>query len=416
MNDRLITAAGALCAVLIFIALVYAPAQTLPVSRPTSLEQGPNGYLGLQRWLEETGVKNVSLRRRWQSLQTETRIKPAGNVMVTTAPYSLPLRDRERTALHDWIAAGNTLLILAALDDTPEWVYASNSSDFLENLEDITGLWFEVQVDEEDETLFIGDSFEPVAQTYTPVFDHPLLEGVEELQGVSDSVSSLWYPVLWESPDFVLRLTTIDEYDTEAMWLLPRGDGQIILSASASLLSNRMLGESSNAQFFANILAWHLRPGGTVIFDDFHQGLSDLYDPEAFFGDERLHNSVWFIFLFWFLYLVGSSNRLVPVRKATAQSSQVDLVRAMGGFMARKLSEAEAGRVMVQNWLQELRRSGHIVTNTTHPPWNHLETMPLIDTAVLAEVRDSYSRLGRGEKVDLKGLHNKLLILKRNLA
>jgi hypothetical protein len=242
------------------------------------------------------------------------------------------------------------------------------------------------------------------------------MAGVDQLRGVTDVISNLWHPDLTRTPDFVMRIAYLEQHGIDAVWQIPRGEGQLIVSASGTLFSNRMLDQASNAQFFANILAWHLGPDGAVLFDDYHQGLSDLYDPEALFSDKRLHNSIWFVLGFWLLYLVGTSRRLAPVRETIPRPSEVDLVRAIGGFMSRKLHHSEAGLAMVRTWLKDLRRNQLVYAETAHPPWDKLEAMPLVDTAALSRVRDLYRRLGRGEKVDLEELHNYLLILKRNLA
>ena len=51
MNDRVVTAAGALAALLLVFGLFYQPETEPTVSKPTTIETGPNGYLGLARGL-----------------------------------------------------------------------------------------------------------------------------------------------------------------------------------------------------------------------------------------------------------------------------------------------------------------------------------------------------------------------------
>jgi hypothetical protein len=71
--------------------------------------------------------------------------------------------------------------------------------------------------------------------------------------------------------------------------------------------------------------------------------------------------------------------------------------------------------LLVEGWFEELERTGRINAEAG-TPWQQLESMPLVRPTVLDSVRLSYARLGRGEKVDLKKLHNQLLELKRILA
>ena len=59
---------------------------------------------------------------------------------------------------------------------------------------------------------------------------------------------------------------------TTAGWQIPTGDGQVIVLASASLLSNHQIANADNARFAANLIAHHLGPTGAFVFDDLHLG------------------------------------------------------------------------------------------------------------------------------------------------
>jgi hypothetical protein len=415
MNDRLVTLLGALASLLILFLLLYTPKQGPIISLPTSEQQGVNGYLGLKRWLDYSGVATVSYRERMLTLTGNAQLADSGNVMISTMPHLKPFSQAELVELNLWLSRGNTLLLLAALDDSPAWILRMDTMGFLDELAALTGLSFDTVIDEEGEVVMLGELFEESELSLEPVTDHPLMAGVHRLQGVSDAMTSIWRPRLFEDPRFVAKLATDTETGSEAMWQLPVGEGFVILSASGSLLSNRMLGQADNAQFLTNLLAFHLGPAGAFIFDDMHQGLSDSYDPEAFYADDRLHVSLWFILGFWLIYLLGTSSRLHPVTEQAQPPRQSDLVRAIGGFMTRKLSRADAGRLLVEGWFEELERTGRIHTGAG-TPWQQLEAMPLVRPTLLNNVRLAYARLGQGEKVDLKKLHNQLLELKRILA
>jgi len=53
---------------------------------------------------------------------------------------------------------------------------------------------------------------------------------------------------------------------------VPVGRGRLIAVADADLFSNRNLGRSENAVFLADLLARYGRPGGAVLFDEYHHG------------------------------------------------------------------------------------------------------------------------------------------------
>ncbi len=412
MNDRLVTLLGALAALALFVALVMPPSAEPDVSRPVSPATGANGYRGLELWMAGSGIVSHSLKRRLTELDGMD-FPATGNLLITTMPHEQAMRSDEVHALRRWVAEGNTLLVMAALNDTPDWTLSTESDNFLASLERLTGMSFTALLDDDEEVLIVGDFLRESAMSFVADPVHPMMAGVTDLQGVTDAPTSIWEPDF--SLEFYLTLAAEADTGTAALWEIPWMNGRMIVSGSASLFTNRALGNADNAQLFANIVAFHLAPGGVVIFDDMHQGLSELYDPEAFFNDARLGASVLFVLAFWLVYVVGTSGRLTLPRSRQQMPRQSDLVRAIGGFMARKLAPASAGRMMIEGWLAEMHMSGRIST-TSQSAWQELAAMPLVDRDVLAEVNTAHAQLSEGRKVDLAELHNHLQKLRRTLA
>ncbi len=412
MNDRLVTAFGTLLALGIMLALVYAPSQDIPVTRPQSEEAGVNGYLGLKRWLDLGGVPTLSLRNRVTELDEMPVVPGTGNILLVTLPTANPIGEQELAWLEQWVRRGNLLLVMAALNDSPAWILGDRSSDFLDDTELLTGLYFSAIEDEAGETVSFGEFMEETPLYIEPFPDHPLAQGIDTLQGVSDSPTSIWEPYLATDSAFVARVGNERETGATAIWQIPKDAGHLILVGSGSMLSNRMLDQGGNADFLARIISLHLAPGGVFIFDDYHQGLSVIYDADAFYDDSRMHTTLGFILLFWLVYMLGTSGRLVKGEDHPAPPRQADLVRAYGGFMSRKLSHGDTGRLMVDGWLRELERSGRLQSGD---PWEQLARMPLIPPAKLEQLKQDYARLGQGRKVSPKALHNQLLDIKRTL-
>ena len=48
----------------------------------------------------------------------------AGNLLVVTLPATTAFKTEEFRALENWVRSGNTLLVLAALSDNPDWAFA----------------------------------------------------------------------------------------------------------------------------------------------------------------------------------------------------------------------------------------------------------------------------------------------------
>jgi hypothetical protein len=437
MKDRLITLLGALLALGLVYALFFQRPGGPKATQPLSIEAGRNGYLGAWNWLAQQGVPVRSLRERYSTLLDDGSLRSDGNVLIVTMPFRTPLRNTEVPPLQTWIRQGNTLLILAALDDTPEWLPITGP-EFVTNLVSLTGMRFrttreaapggnerggvDATADERpdggadranrtraDVSPFAFTPPPIAAQTaidLQPVAEHPLLEGVESLRGFSDGPSEVWRGTYPDDDRLALRLAFETSSGLDAMWQLPRGRGQVVVAASGSLLANRNIGEGDARRFVANLVRYHLAPGGAVIFDDMHHGLSSLYDASAFLRDPRLRHTIWFVLAAWLIYILGSSNRLAPPRPARSAPRQGEFLAAAGGFMARRLDQCAAGLLLIDEWLDDVRRARGLPRGA--PVWTELERTPALARGVYEELHGMHRRLARGTAVDLVRLHNAL--------
>lgn len=406
MNDRLVTALGALAALLIVAALLFPGGGAPPGSRPTSTDTGGDGYAALWRWLDGEGVAVHSLRRRLDGSDAWLPEGPAGgHLFITTMPHRDRMRLRETRVLEDWLEAGNTLLVLAALDDTPEWSRSGETAYFLKDLTRITGLKFHAA--EGEEAIRIGRPGGTEEVFLQGVRSHPLMTGVARLEGETDGVAAIWEAEPEAFGRLVIKLATEETSGAPALWQAGVGEGYVIVSGLGSLLGNRAIGAADNRRFVANLLRHHLGRDGQVIFDDMHQGLSELYDPQALFSDPRLGATVAFLLGFWLIYLVGSASRLAGPARSPVRPGQSDFVAGAAGFLARKLSPAQAGRLMLEHWFEELRGQG-LVPPGPAAPWPSLQAVTALDREPLARLRRYHDTLESGGRVDLRALHNTL--------
>ena len=423
MKDRLLTlalAVGALAAFYVVVAPKPDPPQDR-VTRPLSTEAGPNGYLGLQRWFEAAKIPAVSLRERYGALSTIAPDAAAGNLLITTAPHVYPLRGSEEQPLQSWIEAGNTLLVLAGLSDTPEWSMGEGGDPrFMAHMQTMTGLTFtaipppappppkegeqkqQQQQTPRDPVLAMTRLIDPARYNSSPNGEHPLMEGVRSIAAVSEFPTAQWQASSERS--VVLELASDHESGVPALWLMPYGDGQVIVSAYGSVFTNKVLGERDNARLLANIVHWSLGKKGRIIIDDAHQGLVAFYDPDKFFGDARLHRALLWLLALWLVFVLGPRR----LRGATAGWNPLDVtsfVRATGGFMARVLRPAAAGQRLFANFFNEIRsRLG--MTPDGAPLWDWLGAHSVIPPADLHRLQALHQRVADRRRVDLAELHN----------
>jgi hypothetical protein len=410
MKDRLITLLGALVALTVVYLLFLQRPPEPPVTRPLSMEPGRNGYLALGRWLQSEGVAVASLQERFDRLAAEdSGFAARGNVLITTMPHVSAVRGSERLPLAEWIREGNTLLVLAALDDTPEWSSPVGGANFLPELTGLTGLLFRQYRGTAQDDVGDDPGLVPAetAVEIEPALAHPLMAGVTSLRGFSDAPSALWSVESAAPFRLTLRVGVERSTGIDALWQLPRDAGQVILVASGTVLANHNIGASDAREFVANLLERHLAADGTVIFDDMHQGVSRLYDAAALFRDPRLRYSAAFVLAAWLIYLLGSSNRFAPPLLAQTSPRQGDFLRAAGGFMARRLDRRAAGLLLFEEWFGEVRRARSL-PQQAQPPWPELQATPTLPRSTYEELHASYERLTNGRTVNLPRLHNTL--------
>jgi len=95
-------------------------------------------------------------------------------------------------------------------------------------------------------------------------------------------------------------------------------------------------------------------PNARIYFDDYRYGLSDIYDPEAFYRDPRLYGSVAIALLLWLMYAVGRRSRLLPIRLARPRFSSAQMAINLSEFYARKLDPKELAEQLLQHFERAL--------------------------------------------------------------
>jgi len=408
LKERLVTLVLAIGALALCYALMLPkpPREGQAPPRPLSTEPGPSGYQAAWRWLKSGRVPVAALHERYDSLNANDKSAGStGNLLLTTLPHKLPVRLDEASQLDAWVERGNTLVVAAALDDTPRWALADGAT-LLRDVGRLTRLKLEV-VDPKSRTLdsAFGAPFNPKVIRIEPRGAHPLMEGVHSIHVESDLPASRWRATPMDQAG-VLQIGQVAGNNDAAIWIRAQGKGQVILFAVAGLFSDRDLGTGDNAKLLSNTIAWALGPGGAVIFDDAHQGVVSYYDSKVFFADPRLHRTIaWLLFL-WFVFVLGIQrlgihlNEWHPV-EVTA------FISASGQFFASTLTPVAVGSRLMVNFFNAIRRRlGEREDGA--PLWEWLSLQAAVLSGDLAELRRLYERIQAGRRVDLRSLQNLL--------
>jgi hypothetical protein len=321
-------------------------------------------------------------------------------------PQRVPARDAELAELDRWVARGNTLLIMAAIQDTPVWIL--NADPLLaERLKSLTGLHFEPgPIASADLKALITDRLEIRKRG-----EHALLAGVQHITAVSTLPPR--HAQLRAGDDTMpLALAARSDSGDSTLWLVPRGAGQIVLSAAASPFSNGAVGLSDNARLLANIIAWSCGSGGRVVFDDAHQGATAYYDGKAFFADPRLHRTLEWIVLLWLAFVLGA----LPLRRAQRPWQPLDeaaYVEASARYFAAVVPPSDAAQRLVESFLRGLCAR----TSSDREPslWKQFDSHPRVPAVQRNALHTLYANACAGKRVDLVRLQNLLAQLRRNL-
>jgi hypothetical protein len=428
MNERLRTAVLALAALAAFVALFQSnlrPPGRDGLSRPVSVDRQADGLAALATWLERDGRAVVSFRESYAELATQARAQ-AGNLLIIALPARERVPSAELPLLDAWLQQGNTLLVLAALADAPEWARERGATF---DLSALTALDFRREriaaPDTATDTASSAGAaaaargvpqrgaplLRPAVHTARATRPHPLLDGVTTLQARSEYARPRWTLQL-PFDAAVLELARDVDDARGVLWERRAGAGHVVIVGYASLLSNRLLGEADNARLLANLVAQRVAADGVVLFDDGRHGLSPFYDPEQFYADPRLHATLLILFGVWLAWVFGAT-RLRPVA-AAARPDAGQLLRGTADFLARVVTPREAAERMLDACAGRL---AHVAAPAPAPamataatprelPWRELEADPRVARTDLAALRQYVTRLRRGERVSLQELHN----------
>ena len=380
-------------------------------------------------WLKEEGISSVSLRERFGALARSAALSPTGNLLIVTLPAATAFRTDEAVALDGWIRRGNTLLILAALADRPEW--ARSDRGLVGDLQLLSGL--EAHAREEAQAGAPAKSavrdarlleraarsslgpLEPIRSNLISNRPHPYLEAVQRAVALSDFPPLQW-SVKVPRDGFMLALAHEEGTRDEVLWVRPLGAGTVLVSGFASLFSNRALALEGNARLLANIVAATMTPGGSVIFDDEHQGLSAVYDPAKFYKDGRLYATLAIIAAVWLVWVLGGTRLPAPAAQVPAPQ-ETQLVRDTGLFLARVLRPAAAARRLFDNFFLGIRGVLHDGRGAEEAAlWAWLEQHPRLATSDVAQLKSWYTQAYADQKVPLVRLRNLIVRTERLLT
>ncbi len=455
MKERLLTLFAALGTLLFVVVLMLpaAPREEKPVSLPTSVDRGDHGLAVAHDWLKRLHVPVLPLRERYDTLVENLDLPETGNLLVISVPQRMAIRHLEGEQLREWVRRGNHVLLLAAFADWPEWVGKTRGRFYFYQPFSALELRFSDETadpsknrtgpasppvtddapagDEEDvgdegaaaalrqlqATLDPEGNAPPVEVTLEPRNRrHPLMRDIRAVAVERVPGHTEWVKFRGRGgPRSGLVLMRESESGAPALWQYRYGEGSILISRHVSVFNNARLGRADNARLLLNLVNYTTRGRGYVIFDDTHQGLASLYDPDAFWSDPRLYRTLGFLFALWVIYIIGHSNRMLVRRRRNAMLRLASHVEAVGGFLARRLTRAAAARRLLHHFFNQLRRRLGLPQNG-QPVWEFIERQAKVEPGDAAQLRRFHERAVANKRINLIKLNNLMYRLREAMS
>jgi len=432
MKDRLITLLGAVIAFYILFRLLVPQVNfdQKKLSFPTTEDHGKYGLAGLYHWLDTQHVPLYSLRKRYDSLTHNPKLADKGNLLVISLPLRMGAQVKELKQLQNWIKNGNNALLLVSMSDWPEWAsrQMGNSVPQLLNNFDLRMVSVAPENTQPDKKADaakqvkdaadkLDELLHPVShpRDLIPALPHPLTKGINDVKATWLGSEGIHWHLQGDKQRRSTLILLRDKSDgNPALWMSFYGKGRLLISRHSDLFGNVSLGLADNAMLFSNIVQQLLGTRGQVIFDDMHQGLSVLYDPEAFFHDPRLHHTLLFLLALWIVYVMGHSNRFGQVRQKKPTLQLRQHVQAIGNLFARRLHSSAAAIRYAQHFFNEIRASYGLPLNG-QPVWEQLRQNMAIAPDVLERAQALYQRAQNQKRVNLNTFVNTLKTMRREL-
>ena len=119
--------------------------------------------------------------------------------------------------------------------------------------------------------------------------------------------------------------------------------------------------------------------------------------------------------MLWLVYLLGHTNRFLPVTNKPRQLHLVDHIRAIGNFLSRRLQPAAVAQRMLLHFFNDIRRY-HGLPRNGQPVWDKLAGYQQLDAQTLADLQSFHQRAEQQKPVNLIKLDQLIKSIRKQLS
>lgn len=359
--------------------------QILLTSQPISSDKGQNGLHKFRSWIDKAGYESASLTTSYQTLQQDDN----RHLLFATLPAALPTSQQELEYLQTWVASGNTLVLMLALDDKPHWHNQQNRFT-VENYLNSFRLSL-IQLD----TPQTADKEETKQGVLIAQLPSRLTYQVKRVESNSDQQSHTWQLLGKESVNSALILLRDQTSLSPAAWLSQYGKGQIFIFTHSNLFSNGQIAKADNLTLAKNILR-HSLPGKAIIyFDDVHH----IITPTRNSANVLMHPLLLLAGGVLVYSLLIRLLRRVETNKAKTAMSLQKFIRDTSIHDAHTLSDREVAVKYAAHFFNAIRATYGLTMNS-QPTWDILKSRNK-HTRLVTKAERTYQRVLAAKKFNL---------------
>ena len=318
---------------------------------PSVTNDRASGSKGVYEWTERLGYQPTVWRQGWSHLSpSEPGVLLVIDPQVQNTVLSITggaqggdptrLAARDAAALRRWLASGQghtAILLTSRLPSAKNGPGGSPPAG--------------------DGNSF-ADALDLVVESASPATgrtEFPPLQPTSDTQGVISLHSTADARLSRARPD---GLALFGDGAGPLALEIPVGKGRLIAVADAGLFSNAGLARSENAVFLADLLAHYGRPGGPILFDEYHHG--DVADNPGGSVWEALGQPLQLALIQVFLaglclmvLLGGRFGPPVPTGRDMARSS-ADYVASLASLYRRAEASGTALETLYRQFLRDI--------------------------------------------------------------
>ena len=363
-------------------------------SNPTSNDQGQHGFSQLREHIEQEGVNTKDIDSSYSlTLGEQSAVNNHNNLLFLSLPTTVPASQQELRKLADWVAKGNHLVAMLALDDQPHWLNKQNKftiDSFLTT--------FELQLTRLD-TGTPGEEDPATPSTLFSQLSHPVTYKVRQVQSGVVTQNHVWQLRGDSTPKSALILLREKQTLSPVAWLSLFGKGKIYVMTHSDLFSNANIGQTDNLQLAKNIINFSL--GGsqanpsTVYFDDIHHA-TNMMPP--------LSNPIVHPFLILIIGML-SYGLLVfivqnfPEKRKEKRIALTQWISNDGIQLGKMNSDNEIALGYAGHIFNHVRAKLNLPENF-QPVWDNIRKQN-VNTRVLQRVEKYYQRALQSKKINL---------------